>query len=72
MNIPLVRHTVRISVLSCKGGSGASLISSHLANEIVTNKKVPVLLAQGLMVLKIWILPLIKNCKAISLSILTI
>ncbi|AMM81751.1 MULTISPECIES: AAA family ATPase [Pasteurella] len=47
VNIPLVRHTVRISVLSCKGGSGASLISSHLANEIVTNKKVPVLLAQG-------------------------
>ncbi|WP_101775975.1 AAA family ATPase [Pasteurella oralis] len=47
VNIPLVRHTVKIAVLSCKGGSGASLISSHLANEIVLNKKVPVLLAQG-------------------------
>ncbi|MFD1806456.1 pilus assembly protein [Pasteurella oralis] len=47
VNIPLVRHTVKIAVLSCKGGSGSSLISSHLANEIVLNKKVPVLLAQG-------------------------
>ncbi|SPY32947.1 AAA family ATPase [Pasteurella canis] len=47
VNIPLVRHTVKIAVLSCKGGSGASLISAHLANEIFLNKKVPVLLAQG-------------------------
>ncbi|MDO5053934.1 MAG: CpaE family protein [Pasteurella oralis] len=47
VNIPLVRHTVKIAVLSCKGGAGASLISAHLANEIVLNKKVPVLLTQG-------------------------
>ena len=47
VNIPLVRNTVRISVLGCKGGIGTSLISAHLANEIALNKKVPVLLAQG-------------------------
>ncbi|WP_373766713.1 pilus assembly protein [Glaesserella sp.] len=47
VNIPLVRHTIKISILGCKGGIGSSLISSHIANNIVTNKKVPVLLAQG-------------------------
>lgn len=47
VNVPLVRDTVKIAVLSCKGGIGASLISSHIANEIVINKKIPVLLAQG-------------------------
>ncbi|HDR0641357.1 CpaE family protein [Pasteurella multocida] len=47
VNIPLVRHTVKIAVLGCKGGIGSSLISSHLANEITLNNKVPVLLAQG-------------------------
>ncbi|MGY4677249.1 pilus assembly protein [Pasteurella sp. P03HT] len=47
VNIPFVRNTVKIAVLSCKGGSGASMISAHLANEIALHKKVPVLLAQG-------------------------
>lgn len=47
VNIPRVRNSVKIAVLSCKGGIGASLISSHIANEIVVNKKIPVLLAQG-------------------------
>ncbi|AFU19003.1 Flp pilus assembly protein, ATPase [Actinobacillus suis] len=47
MNIPLVRHTIKISVLGCKGGIGASFISSHIAQTIATEKKVPVLLAQG-------------------------
>ena len=47
VNIPLMRNTVKISVLGCKGGIGATLISSHIANEIALNKKVPVLLAQG-------------------------
>ena len=47
VNIPLMRNTVRISVLGCKGGIGATLISAHIANEIALNKKVPVLLAQG-------------------------
>ncbi|OOF69798.1 pilus assembly protein [Rodentibacter caecimuris] len=47
VDIPTVRNTVKISVLSCKGGIGSTLISSHIANQIVLNKKVPVLLAQG-------------------------
>ncbi|RDE95946.1 pilus assembly protein [Aggregatibacter kilianii] len=47
VNVPRVRDSVKIAVLSCKGGVGASLISSHIANEIVVNKKIPVLLAQG-------------------------
>ena len=47
VNVPRVRDSVKIAVLSCKGGIGASLISSHIANEIVVNKKIPVLLAQG-------------------------
>ncbi|UAX43005.1 AAA family ATPase [Pasteurella canis] len=47
VNIPIIRHTVKIAVLGCKGGIGSSMISAHLANEIVSNKKVPVLLAQG-------------------------
>ena len=47
VNIPRVRNSVKIAVLSCTGGIGASLISSHIANEIVVNKKIPVLLAQG-------------------------
>ncbi|MBN6075267.1 pilus assembly protein [Aggregatibacter actinomycetemcomitans] len=47
VNVPRVRNTVKIAVLSCKGGIGASLISSHIANEIVVNKRIPVLLAQG-------------------------
>ncbi len=47
VNIPLVRHTIKISVLGCKGGIGASFISAHIAQTISTEKKVPVLLAQG-------------------------
>ncbi|VEI45939.1 Flp pilus assembly protein, ATPase [Actinobacillus equuli] len=47
VNIPLVRHTIKISVLGCKGGIGASFISSHIAQTIAAEKKVPVLLAQG-------------------------
>ncbi|EEX49593.1 putative tight adherance operon protein [Pasteurella multocida] len=47
VNIPLVRHTVKVAVLSCKGGIGASMISSYVANQIALSKKVPVLLAQG-------------------------
>ncbi|OOF76955.1 pilus assembly protein [Rodentibacter caecimuris] len=47
VDIPTVRNTVKVSVLSCKGGIGATLISSHIANQIALNKKVPVLLAQG-------------------------
>lgn len=47
VNIPLVRHTVKVGVLSCKGGVGASMISSYIANQIALSKKVPVLLAQG-------------------------
>lgn len=47
VNIPLVRHTIKISVLGCKGGIGASLISAHIANIIANTKKIPVLLAQG-------------------------
>ncbi|AFI87204.1 flp operon protein D [Aggregatibacter actinomycetemcomitans] len=47
VDIPRLRDTVKIAVLSCKGGIGASLISSHIANEIVSSKKIPVLLAQG-------------------------
>lgn len=47
VNIPLVRNTVRINVVGCKGGIGSTLISAHIANEIATSKQVPVLLAQG-------------------------
>lgn len=47
VNIPRVRHTIKISVLGCKGGIGASFVSSHIAQTIATEKKVPVLLAQG-------------------------
>ena len=47
VNIPLVRNTVKINVMGCKGGIGATLISSHIANEIAVNKQIPVLLAQG-------------------------
>ncbi|WP_424405638.1 pilus assembly protein [Pasteurella sp. PK-2025] len=47
VNIPLVRHTVKVGVLSCKGGIGASMISAYIANQIALSKKVPVLLAQG-------------------------
>ncbi|PJG83358.1 pilus assembly protein [Caviibacterium pharyngocola] len=41
------RHTIKICVLGCKGGIGSSFISSHIANQIITHKKIPVLLAQG-------------------------
>ncbi|TDQ57636.1 pilus assembly protein CpaE [Mesocricetibacter intestinalis] len=47
INIPRTRHTIKICVLGCKGGIGASFISSHIANQIALNKKVPILLAQG-------------------------
>lgn len=47
VHIPVMRNTVKISVLGCKGGIGATLVSAHIANEIALNKKVPVLLAQG-------------------------
>ena len=47
ISIPKIRDTVKIAVLGCKGGIGSSLISAHIANEISTNKKVPVLLSQG-------------------------
>ncbi|WP_373819183.1 pilus assembly protein [Glaesserella sp.] len=47
VNIPLVRHTIKISILGCKGGIGSSLISAHVANAIANSKKIPVLLAQG-------------------------
>lgn len=47
VNIPLVRHTIKISVLGCKGGIGSSLISAHVADVIAKTKKIPVLLAQG-------------------------
>ncbi|QLB14977.1 pilus assembly protein [Mannheimia granulomatis] len=47
VNIPLIRDTIKVSILSCKGGIGASFISAHIANTIATKKKVPVLLAQG-------------------------
>lgn len=47
VNIPRTRHTVKIMVLSCKGGIGASFISAHIADAIATDQKVPVLLAQG-------------------------
>lgn len=45
--IPNVRNTVKICLLSCKGGIGGSFISSQIANQIASYKKVPVLLAQG-------------------------
>ncbi|MDG6896767.1 pilus assembly protein [Actinobacillus delphinicola] len=47
MNIPNTRNTVKVCVLGCKGGVGASFIASQIANVIAENKKVPVLLAQG-------------------------
>lgn len=47
VNIPTKRHTVKISVLGCKGGIGTSLIAIHLSNMIVNESKVPVLLIQG-------------------------
>lgn len=47
VNIPLVRNTVRVNVVGCKGGIGSTLISAHIANEIAVTKQVPVLLAQG-------------------------
>ena len=47
VNIPVRRHTVKISVLGCKGGIGTSLIAIHLANMIVNESKVPVLMIQG-------------------------
>lgn len=47
VNIPFLRNTIKISVLGCKGGIGSSIISSHIANAIATEKKVPVLLAQS-------------------------
>ncbi|WP_439236177.1 pilus assembly protein [Lonepinella koalarum] len=47
VNIPQIRNTIKICVLGCKGGIGASFISSHIASNIVATKKVPILLAQG-------------------------
>ena len=47
VNIPLVRNTIRVNVIGCKGGIGSTLISAHIANEISVTKQVPVLLAQG-------------------------
>ncbi|MDG2957071.1 pilus assembly protein [Bisgaard Taxon 10/6] len=47
VSLPHTRNTVKICVLGCKGGIGSSLISIHIANQIISNKKVPVLLAQG-------------------------
>ncbi|MDG6882639.1 Flp pilus assembly protein, ATPase CpaE [Phocoenobacter uteri] len=47
ISIPRTRHTVKVCVLGCKGGIGASFISAQIANQIANQKKVPVLLAQG-------------------------
>ncbi|MFQ1048188.1 pilus assembly protein [Avibacterium paragallinarum] len=47
VDIPIKRHTVKITVLGCKGGIGSSLIAFHLAHRIVNESKVPVLLVQG-------------------------
>ncbi|VGM96798.1 Flp pilus assembly protein, ATPase CpaE [uncultured Avibacterium sp.] len=47
INMPTKRHTVKVCVLGCKGGIGSSLTSLHLANRIVTESQVPVLLVQG-------------------------
>ncbi len=47
MNIPNTRNTVKVCILGCKGGVGASFIASQIANVISNKKKVPVLLAQG-------------------------
>ncbi|WP_443090808.1 pilus assembly protein [Basfia succiniciproducens] len=47
ISIPHTRHTVNVCVLGCKGGIGSSLIATHIANQIISKKKVPVLLAQG-------------------------
>ncbi|WP_386698278.1 pilus assembly protein [Lonepinella sp. MS14436] len=47
VSIPQVRNTIKVCVLGCKGGIGASFISSHIASNIAATKKVPILLAQG-------------------------
>lgn len=47
VSIPRTRHTVKVCVLGCKGGIGSSFISTQIANQIASYKKVPVLLAQG-------------------------
>lgn len=47
VSTPNVRTSVNIHILGCKGGIGASFISSHVANLIADKKKVPVLLAQS-------------------------
>lgn len=47
MTIPTTRNTVKICVLGCKGGAGASFLASQIADRIAQQKKVPVLLAQG-------------------------
>ena len=41
------RKAFFISVLGCKGGIGTTLLSYHLAHEVVQIKKVPTLLLQG-------------------------
>ncbi|QLB12352.1 pilus assembly protein CpaE [Bisgaardia hudsonensis] len=47
ITIPKTRHTVKVCVLGCKGGIGSTFISSQIANQIASYKKVPVLLAQA-------------------------
>lgn len=47
VNIARSRNTVKVYVLGCKGGIGSSFISAQVANQIIINKKVPTLLAQG-------------------------
>ncbi len=47
MAVPTTRNTVKICMLGCKGGIGATFLSIQIANEIVKTKNVPVLLVQG-------------------------
>ncbi len=47
VSIPKTRRTVRLNVLSCKGGIGASFICAQLAHNIGLHKRVPTLMAQS-------------------------
>lgn len=47
IQIELERKAFFISILGCKGGIGATLLSYHLAHEISRIKKTPTLLLQG-------------------------
>ncbi|MDG6897054.1 pilus assembly protein [Actinobacillus delphinicola] len=47
MTVPTIRNTVKVCVLGCKGGIGATFVSAQIANKIAKDKKVPVLLVQG-------------------------